>query len=105
MLDYTQQKKNFLSVKLIDETQLFLSVPRKELYSKLVSIEKRMKDMTDIEDAYDEITQLTADILSNNKAKIEYDAIAVNELMDIEDMALLITEYSKYAGQAIKSPN
>lgn len=105
MLDYTKQEKKFLSVKLIDETTVFLSVPRKALYSKLTSIEEKINATQDIEAIYDELLQLTADILSTNKAGKTFTAADVDALMDIEDMALLIFEYSKFAGSVVKSPN
>ena len=54
---------------------------------------------------YDEVLQLTADILSTNKSGTQFTASDVDAIMDIEDMALLIFEYSKYAGQIVKSPN
>lgn len=105
MLDYTKQEKKFLSVKLIDETMLFLGVPRKALYSKLTSIEEKINATQEIETIYDELLQLTADILSTNKAGKQFTAADVDALMDIEDMALLIFEYSKFAGNIVKSPN
>lgn len=105
MLDYTKQEKKFLSVKLIDETMLFLGVPRKSLYSKLTSIEEKINATQEIETIYDELLQLTADILSTNKAGKTFSADDVDALMDIEDMALLIFEYSKFAGNIVKSPN
>ena len=105
MLDYTQQAKQYLQIKLIDETVLFLGVPKKGLYSKLTSIEEKIKGTNDVKTIYDELLQLTADILSTNKDGKNFTAADVDKLMDIEDMALLIFEYSKFAGNIVKAPN
>ncbi len=105
MLDYTKREKKFLSVKLIDETTLFLGVPRKALYAKLTSIEEKINATQNTETIYDELLQLTADILSTNNSGKTFTAAKVDALMDIEDMALLIFEYSKFAGNIVKDPN
>lgn len=104
-LDYTKQKKKFLTVTLIDETVVFLGVPKKALFDKLMSVERKVKESADFEELYGEMTELSAAILSNNKTGKEFTADKVNEIMDIEDMALLVSEYSKFAGTAVNSPN
>lgn len=105
MLDYTTREKKVLPVKLIDGKTVLLTAPKKSLYTKLTALESRLKDEKDVGSLYDEILQLTADILSSNKTGARFTAADVDERMDIEDMALLIFEYSKYAGQLVGSPN
>lgn len=74
-------------------------------HTKLTSLEDKLKNTDDVGELYDEVLQLTADILSSNKSGTQFTAEDVDAIMDIEDMALLIFEYSKYAGQIVKSPN
>jgi hypothetical protein len=105
MLDYTQREKKFLPVKLIDGETLFLCPPKKGLYTKLVSLEEKLNATEEVSELYDEVTNLTAAILSDNKAKTAITPERVDEIMDIEDMAYLIFEYSKFAQQLIKNPN
>ena len=105
MLDYTKQKKKFLTVTLIDGTVVFLGVPKKGLFDKLMSVEKKVKETEDFEELYGEMAGLSAAILSNNKAGKQFTDDEVNEMMDIEDMALLVSEYSKFAGTAVNNPN
>lgn len=105
MLDYTAREKKALSVKLIDGKTVLLTAPKKSLYTKLTALEEKLKDKEDVGQLYDDILQLTADILSSNKTDAKFTAEEVDEIMDIEDMALLIFEYSKFAGQLIVSPN
>lgn len=105
MLDYTTREKKVLPVKLIDGRTALLCPPKKALYTKLTALEDKLKDTDDVGELYDEVLQLTADILSTNKSGTQFTASDVDAIMDIEDMALLIFEYSKYAGQIVKSPN
>lgn len=105
MLDYTKQKKKYLTVKLIDETTLFIGAPKKTLYAKLTNLEEKLKDIKEVEPLYDEVTDLAAEILSNNNQQKKYTPAAVDEFMDIEDMSLLILEYAKFAGGIVASPN
>nr|DAL49723.1 MAG TPA_asm: hypothetical protein [Caudoviricetes sp.] len=105
MLDYTTREKKFLSVKLIDGQMVFIGVPKKQLFSRLTHLEENLKNTEEIEPLYDEVLQLTAEILSNNKSGTKFTAEAVDEIMDFEDMALLIREYSAYAGAIVKNPN
>ena len=105
MLDFTTREKKVLPVKLIDGITALLCPPKKALYTKLTALEDKLKDTDDVGELYDEVLQLTADILSTNKSGTQFTASDVDAIMDIEDMALLIFEYSKYAGQIVKSPN
>ncbi len=105
MLDYTKREKKFLSVTLSDGTTVFIGAPKKALFARLSKIENTLKNTTNPIDAYDEILSVTAEILSNNKAKRKFTSEEVDELMDIEDMSLLIVEFSRYAQNLLKNPN
>ena len=105
MLDFTQHEKKYLPVKLFDGTVVLLGVPKKKLYTKIVSLKKHLENGADVENAYDEITEATAEILSNNKAGTEFTAKEVDDIMDIEDMSLIILEYGKFAGAITSDPN
>ncbi len=105
MLDYSKQKKSYLNVKMADGTLLLIGTPKKALFTRLSVVEETLKDTDEVGDVYDEILALCAEILSNNKDKKTFTADDVDNLMDIEDMALLIREYSTFAGGIIKNPN
>jgi len=105
MLDFTKKEKRCLPIKLADKTQLDLCMPSKALFAKLESVESLFDKSNGIKCMYDGLTSLCADILSNNKTKTEFTAKQVEDLVDIEDMSLLIFEYAKYAGEAIRRPN
>ena len=105
MLDYTSREKKFLSVKLVNGKTLFLGIPKKKLFSKLVSIEKKLKNTAGYESDYDEILSIAAEVLSTNKNGTSFSADEVDEIMDIEDVSLLIKEYVKFAGGIVSNPN
>lgn len=105
MLDFTTREKKYLPVKLFDGTVVLLGVPKKKLYTKVVSLKKLLEDDTDVENVYDEIIETTAEILSNNKAGKEFTAKEIDDIMDIEDMSLIILEYGKFAGVVTSDPN
>lgn len=105
MLDFTTREKRYLPVKLFDGTVVLLGVPKKKLYTKVISLKKLLEDDADFERVYDEIIETTAEILSNNKAGKEFTAKEVDEIMDIEDMSLIILEYGKFAGAVTSDPN
>ncbi len=105
MLDYTQRAKKFLSVKLADETTVNIGAPRKKLFSKLAGLEKTLKATKEIEPLYDEILSVSAEILSNNVSRRTFTPDEVDNLMDIEDMALLIFEFSAFAKGIVNAPN
>lgn len=105
MLDYTVLEKKTLPVKLIDGRVVVLTAPKKALYAKLTAIEETLKNTSDALATYDEILQMTADILSNNREGVRFSPTEVDEIMDVEDMALLIFEYGKFAGKVTSNPN
>lgn len=105
MLDYTKQKKNYLNVKLADGKILLLGVPKKSLFTQLSSVQEALSDTDEIATLYDELLSLSSEILSNNKTAEKFTPEDVDRLMDIEDMALLIREYSKFAGTIVSNPN
>lgn len=105
MLDYTKQKKKYLTVKLPDETTVFISSPRKGLYTKIGMLQEALKNTDDYEELYDEILETSATILSNNKAKKLFTPEDVDAMFDVEDMALLILSYGQFAQELTKSPN
>ena len=105
MLDYTTRDKKVLPVKISEDLTLLLRPPKKNLYEKLAAIEDRVNDATDGGTVYDEIVELTADILSTNMSRHQFSAAEVEEMFDIEDMAALVYEYAAYAGNILKNPN
>jgi len=105
MLDYTQRTKKVLEVKLADDTILKIGAPKKKLFSRLAGLEKTLKATKEIEPMYDDILSVAADVLSNNTERRVFTPDDVDEIMDIEDMALLLRAYSEFAGNIANAPN
>ena len=120
MLDFSSKKH--LPVKLEDGTELLLTMPKKELFAKMQSLQTDLNNTDNIEQLYDSIVEVTAQILSSNRVinqkrpwyvrlfrvkpkPIAFTPEKVYKILDISDMALLIREYSAFAGQIVKNPN
>lgn len=105
MLDFTQREKRYLPVKLFDGTVVSLNIPKKRLFEKLSAVKATLEKTSEIESEYDEIASITAEILSNNREGKEFTVAEVNALLDLEDMALIFTEYTKFASSITSDPN
>ena len=107
MLDYTKAKKNYLTIKLMDGTTLFVGMPKKNVFSALVSLRELMiTAQADNLEAIDEIYSLAALILSNNKAKKEITAEYIGEMFDTDDIKQLYNAYIEFTqGEVTADPN
>ena len=75
-----------LNVTLPDKTKLTLNPPKLKLLKRLSNIGQDM----------DEIVQVIALILSNNREGRHYDADTVEEMMDIQEMIEFLTAYTAF---------
>lgn len=105
MLDYTQRPKKYLEIKLSGGRTVKIGAPKKKLFTRLAALEKMLKNESTPETMYDEILTTAAEVLSNNPEQEVFTPETVDELMDIEDMALLLREYALFAGGLTKDPN
>lgn len=105
MLDLTKKKKEVLPIKLVDGTIWNLTAPKKKLYKELGEFKDELDGVDDPAEVCDSLTKVTAEILSNNLAGTSITPEKVDELIDIEDMALIITEYQKFASGLTRNPN
>ncbi len=105
MLDFTSREKKFLTVKLSENTTVFLRTPKKALYTELKNLKTRLENKDDVTDEYDEILSITRKILSENVQKKTFTQDEVEEMFDIDDAACLITEYTKFIGGILSNPN
>lgn len=97
MVDFRSRKKKTLPVALPDGAELALKTPSKALFDKIKSISKSA--------GYDELTGLCADILSTNTQGRAISPADIEGLLDIDDIAYLIREYSKFVKGVISDPN
>lgn len=105
-LDFTKAKKNYLSIKMYDGEVIFVGMPKKAVFEKLVALRDAMEttDISDL-DSINEIYELTASILSNNKARKEITAEYVGETFDTDDIGQIYQAYIAFATGNVSSPN
>ena len=105
MLDFTHRPKKVLEVKLSDGRIIKIGAPKKKLFTRLTTLETTLKNKDEFNSFYDDILSVTADVLSSNSEGIQFTADEVDNLMDIEDTALLLREYAAFAGSLTSAPN
>lgn len=104
MLDYTKIKKKTMQVKLYDGTTLLILMPKKKTYEKLAAIKSLNVESLD-EESIGDIYELAAEIISNNTRKKTYSAEEIGNMFDMDDILLLLNEYTSFAEEAEQDPN
>lgn len=97
MLDFRSRKKKVLPVTLADGSTLSIKMPTKALYEKMETMRKSA--------GYDELLELSADILSTNTENRVFKPSEVSEMFDLEDIAYLMREYEKFVKGVVANPN
>lgn len=102
MLDYTQHKRKFFPVKLLDGTVLHLLMPKKRTFEKMAQLEE-----TEVEgvEGINELYNITAEILSNNLQKKKYSGDKVGDMLDIDEVKMLYSEYLEFVSGIKNDPN
>lgn len=97
-LDFTKQKKEYLTVKLNDDkgTVLMIGTPSKKILSDFIAINDRMtEDGTDAE-LIDDLYKVCAKIMSFNKGGIKISADYLADLFDLEDIVIFFRAYADF---------
>ena len=82
MLDFRKRKKNFMTVVLENDRKLFVLPPKKRIFAEIVNFDENNPE---------EVYELAAQVLSNNKQKIEVSADDIAE-WDATDIRYLVAE-------------
>ena len=105
MLDFTKMKKKFMTVKLDEDTILYVGTPRKRDLDNMLASKSVLssEDMSqeDINLAYD----MVADLLSNNKNKKKITGEYISDIFGLEDIVIFLEEYMKFVQSAIQTKN
>ena len=91
-------------VKFEDGKVLNLNRPKMKAYKMVVGMSRSM-DENQFEDMFDEISEVIAYVLSNNKEKKKIDSNFVCEHFEITDVIKFLTEYLNWANGMINDPN
>lgn len=95
-LDFNKIKKSSLTITLPDDdhTKLLLMTPTKKLLTELQ--ETYLSDHDTVGEDLEALYQLTAKLMSRNKAGISVTADQLSELLDSEDIAIFFDAYTDF---------
>lgn len=104
VLDFTKQKKEYMTVKLNDEkgTVLLIGTPTKAILSEFYSI----NDMSD-DDAQtiDDLYRICAKVMSFNKGGIRITTEYLEDFFDIEDLMIFLKAYGEFVSSITNGKN
>lgn len=106
MLDFTTQKKEYLTVKLNDEkgTVLMIGTPTKKILEEFVLINEQMNNEVTA-DVVNDIYNVCAKIMSFNKGGIKITPDDLGEFFDLGDITLFFEVYGKFMNTVTGAKN
>lgn len=106
-LDFNTLKKSYFTVTLPDEkcTKLMIKVPVKKMFDEFIAMERTLKNVESEETALDEIYELVAKLMSNNKTGVKITPAMVEEMFDFEDIIIFIQAYADFIGNIANAKN
>ena len=108
VLDYTRQKKEYLTIKLNDEkkTVLMIGTPTKKILNDFIEINDRISDDNGADlDAVDDLYNVCAKVMSFNKGGIKITSDYLGEFFDIEDIMIFFRAYSDFMASVTSVKN
>ena len=96
-LDFTTQKKEYLTVKLNDDkgTVLMIGTPTKKILEEFVLINEQMNNQVTA-DVVNDIYNVCAKIMSFNKGGIKITPDDLGEFFDLGDITLFFEVYGEF---------
>lgn len=98
-LDFTKQKKEYLTVKLNDDkgTVLMIGTPTKRILEEFVSINEQLGDNNGMtSDVVNDVYTVCAKIMSFNKGGIKITPEYLGEFFDLGDITLFFEVYGEF---------
>ena len=99
VLDFTKQKKEYLTVKLNDEknTVLLIGTPTKAILDDFIAINNRLTEDNggDLETVYD-LYNVCAKVMSFNKGGIKITPEYLSTFFDMQDIITLFKAYTEF---------
>lgn len=103
-LNFKTIKKSYLTITLIDGTNLMIGTPTKKVYDDLRAMDDLINNSDDVE-AMDELYKVTAAVISRNKAGKKITSEYIAELMDFEDIIIFYNAYLEFVGELSNQKN
>lgn len=105
MLNFNNVKKRYMNVTMRDDKVFLVCMPKKKIFERFLDLQKELKDKEPEGSLIDDMYDLTAEILANNKLGREVTTAYVADTFDVEDIQILFTEYMNFVSQASNDPN
>jgi len=110
-LDFTKLKKEHFKVVLNDEnnTVLLITMANKAIINEFIGLNANLKNANTEDDlggdVIDQMYDIVAKLMSQNKQNIKISKKLVENMFDLEDLILFITEYTNFLGDIANSKN
>lgn len=106
-LDFNKVKKNYLTITLNDEkkTKLLVMTPTKALLTELSTMLPDNADEIPGEDDLNALYELTARLMSRNKAGIRVTGAQLAEILDFEDLVIFFNAYTEFVSALANEKN
>lgn len=110
VLDFTKQKKEYLTVKLNDEkkTVLMIGTPTKAILSEFIAINEKLTDDGGADsEAVNDLYDVCAKVMSFNKGGIDITADYLSDEcnFDIEDVMIFFKGYTEFMSSVTSAKN
>lgn len=105
MLDFTKIKKKFMTVKIDEETTLYITSPRKKDLENMFAIQSILVGGEVSNEDVNLIYDTVADLLSNNKNKTKITADYISEIFGLDDIVVFLQAYMEFVTGAISQKN
>lgn len=110
VLDFTTQKKSYLTVKLNDEkkTVLMIGTPTKGILNEFIAINEKVSDEGGADaEAVNDLYDVCARVMSFNKGgiKITADYLSDSCGFDLEDIMTFFNAYSEFMASITNAKN
>lgn len=104
--DFNKIKRSFMNVTLKDGRKLQVKMPMKRTFEKITALQNMDEENVEVEEVFDTIAALTAEIISHNLKGDVVTAAEIAEDYDLEEMQNFITEYYNFtSGGTVNNPN
>lgn len=104
--DFNKIKRSFFTVTLKNGKKVVVKMPQKKTFEKMQSLSDIDTENITVEDAFDTIGGLVAEILNNNMDRnLKFTAKDISDDYDIEEMKEFIKQYEEYVKGATSNPN
>jgi hypothetical protein len=108
VLDFTKQKKEYLTVKLNDEknTVLMIGTPTKAILREFIAINERINEDGGADtEAINDLYNVCAKVMSFNKGGIKITADYLEPFFDIEDVMIFFNAYTEFMSSITNAKN